>query len=324
MQRFNETVLTRVAALPGVEAVGLAGNQPLDVGFTNSFVIVGREAEAANWPEISIRRVTPGYFPALRVRLLTGRLFDERDGTTAPAVALINEAAAERFFPSQDPVGHGIRFYGTNRRIIGIVGNEKFHGVAAPAPIAAYTPLAQTPSVDGSEALLVRAATNVESAVRATVRDIDPALAVFAVEPLNDTLSNSIREQQFLMQLLGVFAVIALVLAAVGIHGVLAYMLAQRTREIGVRIALGATTADVMRLVLGQSAAMTAVGLAAGIVLGVGLANWLRTWLYGVTPADPVTLVGVVVVLGVVAGVSSYLPTLRATRIDPAVALRVE
>lgn len=324
MQRFNERLLTRIAALPGVEAVGLAGNQPLDAGFTNSFVIVGREAEAANWPEISIRRVTGGYFSAMKVRLATGRFLDDRDAATAPPVALINEAAAERFFPAQDPIGHQMAFWGANRRIVGVVGSEKIHGMATAAPIAVYTPLAQTPSFDGSEALLVRAATHVEASLRAAIKDVDPALAVFGIEPLNETVSNSIREQQFLMQLLSVFAAIALAFAAIGIHGVLAYALAQRTREIGVRVALGAGTQDVMRLVLGQSARMTAIGLSAGVVIGVALASWLRTWLYGVTPTDPVTLVGVVIVLGAVAGMSSYFPTRRAIRIDPVAALRGE
>ena len=322
--RFNETLLARLAALPGVEAVGLAGNQPLDVGFTNSFVIVGREAEAGDWPEISIRRVTPGYFDTLRVRLLSGRFIDDRDATSAPAVALVNQAAADRFFANRDPIGHEIAFWGASRRIVGVVANEKFHGVALPAPIAVYVPLPQAPSIDGTQALLVRASGDVRSSVRSIIRDIDPALAVFAIEPLDETLENSIRQQQFLMQLLGLFAVIALALAAVGIHGVLSHTLAQRRREIGVRIALGATVRDVMRLMLGQSLRVSAFGLATGIALGLALSQWLRSWLYGISPVDPITLLGVLIVLSSVAAVSSYVPTRRAARVDPAAALRAD
>ena len=322
IQRFNTTVVERLAAAPGVEAVALAANHPLDVGFTNSFVIVGREAEAANWPEISIRRVSPEYFGTLQVGMVRGRLFDRRDDAAAPAVALLNEAAVERFFAGQDPIGREIAFWGANRRIVGIVDNEKFHGVAAPAPIAVYAPLAQAPGA--TEVLLVRAAGDVRPAIRAAVREIDSALPVFGVEAVAETLATSVREQEFLMELLGVFAAIALVLAAIGIHGVLSYTLAQRTREIGVRVALGASGRDVMRLVLGQSARVTLAGLGGGLVLGLALARWLRGWLYGVTPADPITIVGVLLVLGGVAAVSSYFPTRRAIGIDPAVALHAD
>jgi putative ABC transport system permease protein len=192
----------------------------------------------------------------------------------------------------------------------------------APAPFAVYAPLAQAPGA--MEVLLVRASTDVRPAIRAAVREIDSGLAVFGIEPVAETLTASIREQEFLMERLGVFAAIALALAAIGIHGVLSYTLAQRTREIGVRVALGASRRDVMHLVLGQSARVTVAGLAGGIVLGLGLAQWLRSWLYGVTPADPITIASVLAVLGGVAAVSSYFPTRRATRIEPAIALRTE
>jgi predicted permease len=322
IQRFNAALLERVAAAPRVESAALAGNHPLDVGFTNSFVIVGREAEAANWPEISIRRVSPEYFDALKVGMVRGRLFDRRDDSAASAVALLNEAAVERFFAGRDPIGQEIGFWGANRRIVGIVRNEKFQGIAAPAPIAVYAPLAQAPGA--MEVLLVRASADVRPAIRAAVRELDPALAVFGIEAVTQTVTGSLREQEFLMELLAAFAAIALVLAAVGIHGVLSYTLAQRTREIGVRVALGATRGDVMRLVVGQSARVTTAGLAGGVVLGLVLARWLRSWLYEVTPADPLTIAGVIGVLGSVAVLSSYFPTRRATRIDPATALRTE
>ena len=324
VQRFNDALLSRVASLPGVQSAALAGNQPLDVGFTNSFVIAGREAEAARWPEISIRRVTSGYFTTVRLQRVDGRLFTDSDAADAAPVALLNEAAVERFFPDRDPIGHQVAFWGATRRIVGVVRNERIHGIASPAPIALYVPLAQAPSIDGTESIVVRASADIGPALETAIRSIDPALAVFGVQALDDTASNSIREQQFLMQLLTAFAVIALLLAAIGIHGVLAYTIAQRNREIGIRIAVGATARDVVALVLGQSLGVTFVGLAAGIGLGLLLGRSLGAWLYGVSPADPLTVAAAVAVLGTIAAVSSYVPIRRAARIDPIAALKAE
>src|SRR5262249_25273375 len=139
-----------------IEAASLAGNHPLDAGFTNSFTVVGREAEGKNWPEINVRRVTSGYFQTVRVPIVGGRPFRDGDSTSAPAVVLVNEAAARRFFGDADPIGQQIRFWGTARTIVGLVGNERFHGVTEAAPPAVYAPLSQTPSADGGEVLLIR------------------------------------------------------------------------------------------------------------------------------------------------------------------------
>ena len=156
MHAFTHRLLDRVKTLPGVESVAVAGNHPLDPGFTNSFVVVGREAEARNWPEISIRRVTSDYFRTMAVPLVRGRLIGASDGTFAPPVLLVNEAAAQRFFGERDPLGKQIRFWGASRTIVGVVGNERFHGFAEAPPPAVYSPLDQTPSANGSGALLVR------------------------------------------------------------------------------------------------------------------------------------------------------------------------
>ena len=146
--------------LPGVEAAAIAGNHPLDPGFTNSFAIVGREAESRTWPEISIRRVTSGYFRTVGLSLVRGRLIQDSDTTTGAPVVLINETAAQRFFGKTDPIGHQMRFWGASRTIVGIVANERFHGLVESAPIAAYAPLAQAPSANGAGVLLVRTAAN--------------------------------------------------------------------------------------------------------------------------------------------------------------------
>ena len=327
MHQFNAALLERVARIPGIEAAAIAGNHPLDAGSTNSFVIVGRETESEQFPEISIRRVTPGYFRALRVPLVRGRALADADTTDAPAVVLINEAAAARFFPGRDPIGQQIAFWGARRTVVGVLANERFHGIAAAAPLAAYTALSQTPSANGAEALIVRTAADPEAlagSVRAAIREIDPGLAVFGVEPLEQTVSESMSGQRFIAVLLAMFAALALVLAAIGIHGVLSYAVAQRGREIGIRMALGAAPDRVLRLVLGQAARLVLGGLVVGVLLALALSRWIAGLLYGVEPTDAVAFASVLAVLTLVAAAAVWLPARRAIRVDPVVALRQE
>jgi putative ABC transport system permease protein len=323
--RFTDSLLQRVSRLPGIESAALAANHPLDTGFTNSFLVVGREAEAANLPEISCRYVTPGYFRTLRVPLIRGRFLSDSDTSSSERVVMINQATAERFFPNQDPVGHKIRLRGMQWTIVGIVGNERFQGIATAAPIAAYAPMAQMRPT--TMALIVRTATNpVDMAppVRAAIREIDPELAVFGLEPLEETLANMIAQQRFMMLLLGLFAGLSVVLAAVGVHGVLSYLVAQRTQEIGIRMALGATAERVAQLVVLQGVRLVVLGLVAGLAMAIALGRLLSGLLFGVTPTDLLTLAMVVVVLGFVATVSIWLPARRAARMDPLAALRQE
>jgi predicted permease len=273
---------------------------------------------------MSMRGVTPGYFRALRVRVSRGRFIEDQDGTRAMPVVVINDAAADRFFAGKDPLGQQLAFWGRQWTIVGVVGNEKFHGVSAAAPIAAYMPLAQAPA-RGGQSLLVRASGEpraLASAVRAAFAEVDPALAIFGVEPLESTLSESLGNERFLTVLLLVFAAVALVLAAIGIHGVLSYAVAQRTRELGIRMALGASPRNVLGLVLGQSAKLTLTGLAIGLTLGGLFARALAGLLFGVTPADTTTFVVVPVILGLVAALATWLPARRAASVDPLVALR--
>ena len=206
---FTNRLLQRASQLPGVDAVAVSGTHPLDPGFTNSFQVVGREAESERWPELSIRSVTPGYFRVTGLSLSRGRLLGDADGTKTTPVLVINQAAAARFFEGREPIGARIRFWGVTWTIVGVVANEKFHGVTEADPIAAYAPFAQAPT-RGTGVLLVRAASDpseLEAAIGSVVREIDPALAVFGVEPLDDTLLRSVGQRRFAMILLTLFAV---------------------------------------------------------------------------------------------------------------------
>jgi predicted permease len=325
VQRFTDELRRRVAALPGVEAVTIAANHPLDAGFTSSIMVVGREAEASDWPEPSIRAIDRGYLRALRVGLVSGRNFDASDVADAPLVVLINEAAGRRFFGERNPLGARIRLWGAERSVVGVVGDERIHGLALATPPAIYLPTSQAPATGGS--LLARwqgDPVTLAPAVRAIVRAIDPALPLFGVEPLSETLSHSVGQRRFTMLVLGVFAAVALLLAIVGVHGVLSYTVAQRTREIGIRMALGADRSDVRGLVVMQAARLAAWGLTLGLLGALAVSRALSTLLYGVGATDPATFAEVALVLGAVALVASYLPAHRATRVSPVEALREE
>jgi predicted permease len=286
---------------------------------------VHRESEAADWPEISVRLVTPDYFGTLRVPLIRGRFLEDRDRTSSPAGVVVNQAVMDRMFPKDDPVGHDIRLWGSTWHIVGVVGSERFHGVAKDAPIAVYLPLGVVSS--SSEALIVRTTADpaaLAPVVRATIRAIDPALVVYGLEPLDVTLANSLSGQRFLMSLLTAFAALALVLAAIGIHGVLSCSVTQRYREIGLRMALGADAHRVLRSVMAEGAALTGIGLALGVGLSLLLGRVMNGLLFGVRPTDVTTFVASVIVLGVVASISIWLPARRAVSVDPLVALRQE
>ena len=326
-RRFNEDLRNRVATLPGVTAVTIAGTHPIDAGFTSSISVVGREAEARDWPEPSIRLVAADYFETLRVPLISGRRFGQTDDAAGAPVILINVAAQRRFFADQAPLGQRIQLWGAARTVVGIVGNERMHGLAQETPPAVYLPLAQVPSASGNHSLLVRVSGDpsaLVAALRSIVRDLDPALALFGVEPLSQTLSSSMGQRRFTMLVLGLFAAVALLLAAVGVHGVLSYTVAQRTREIGIRMALGANPEGVRSLVVTQAIGLTIKGLALGVVGALAVRRILSTLLYGVSAHDPVTFAGVALALGGVALVASWFPARRAAGVDPMVALRTE
>ena len=325
VHRFNEEVIRRVSGIPGVESAAIVGNHPVDPGSQNSWRVVGREAEGQNWPEVSIRRVSAGYFETVQLPVRVGRAFEKRDGPTDPSVSIINETLARRFFEGREPLGQQIRLWGGARTIIGVVKDERINGLAREAPPAIYLPYAQAPSFNGAEALLVRASGSgsmVGSSLRAAVKQVDPQLAVFGVQPLAATVGDSVAQQRFVMFLLIGFAVVAVILAAIGIHGILSYTVIQRRHELGIRVALGATPERVTGLVMGQGARLTVAGLVIGVVAALGLTRVLATQLYGVSTTDLTAFAAVLPVLGAVALLATWLPARKAVRLDPLEAMR--
>ncbi|HXV86500.1 MAG TPA: ABC transporter permease [Gemmatimonadales bacterium] len=327
VRRFNDDLQRRVAELPNVQAVAVSVSHPLDAGFTSSIRVVGREAEGGNWPEPSIRILSPTYLETMSVAVADGRGFTASDVAGAPPVIMINQAARQRYFQGGEPLGQQIRLWGASRTVVGVVGGERIHGLASDVPPAVYLPLAQVPSTGGSHTLLVRASGDLRTltpSLRRVVREIDASLPLFGVEPLVETLSNSVAQRRFTMLLLGAFAGMALLLAALGVHGVLSYAVAQRSREIGIRMALGADLATIRKLVVGQGARLTTAGLVLGVVGALAASRVLSALLYGVGEADALTYVGVTIVLGMVALVASYLPALKAGNLEPMDVLRNE
>jgi putative ABC transport system permease protein len=322
--RFHEELSARLKALPGVQDVAIGGANPLDAGFTTSIEVVGREAEASDWPEPSIRTVSASYFPTMRVPVLEGRAFEAGDAPAAPTVVVINQSANERFFGGKNALGQRIALWGQQRTVVGVVGNELIKGLTEPSPPAVYMPLDQAPI---ASAVLVRTAGDpaaIAPALRQIVRDIDPLLPLFGVEPLVDTIGNTQAQRRFTMVLLVAFAGVALVLAMVGVHGVLSHAVAQRTREIGIRVALGANLRTVRELVFTQSGTLVGAGIGIGLVGALALSQLLQTLLFGVGSRDLATFLVVPVALAAVAAIATWLPARRAMKVDPIVALRAE
>jgi predicted permease len=320
--RFNDALLGRVRALPGVTSAAIAVSHPLDAGFTNSFTVVGREAESHDWPEIRVRLVTPGYFATLGVPVREGRVFDAADVADAPFVAVINEAARKRFFPN-GALGQELRWWGVKRRIVGVVADERIQGIVEDAPPAVYAAIAQAPSANG--VLLVRTSGDpaaLESTVRNAIHAVDPELAVYGLEPLSITLLDSIGQRRFTTVLLGGFAAATLVLALIGVHGVLTYTTAQRSRELGIRVALGATRSEVVGLVLRGGLGLVLGGVALGLLGAWAGSSYLRALLFGVTRSDPFTYVVVPVLVVAAAMAATWMPARRAARVQPVEALK--
>jgi putative ABC transport system permease protein len=331
-QVFYRECLERVSALPGVRAATLTLSTPMDVSNWNSvFIVADKPAPPrAELPAAAFTPVSANYFEAMGIQLIKGRWFTDSDTADKPRLTVINETLARQLWPGEDPIGKRLKQGFPEdqppwREVIGVVADVKLEGVDQETPMQSYLPLAQEPT--GSLGLLVRTvgpplalAATVERAIQA----IDKDLPVFNVQSMDQLLGNDIAQQRLTMALLAGFAVLALLLAAVGIYGVIAYSVSQRTHEIGIRIALGARNGDVLRLVLWQGMRLALIGVALGLGASFALTRLMKTLLYGVEATDPMTFVALSLLLGLVALLACWIPARRAASMDPLEALRVE
>ena len=326
---FFDKLIGRLEQLPDVRSAGMIQALPMRGSYVLSFTVQGRpEPKPADEPSANHRVVSPRYFSALGIPLKRGRLFTEQDTETSPMVAVIDEAFAARHFANEDPIGRGIDIgNGTDGfyQIVGVVGNVHHVDLEASAGPTMYVPFRQ--DVFSSMWIVARSdrdPAQLVGAARQTVREIDPALPAFAMTPLRDVINDSVAQRRFSMLLLAAFAATALFLAAVGIYGVVAYSVSQRTREIGVRLAIGAERRDVLALVIGGGMKLAAVGVAIGLAGALGLTQLITTMLYNVTPFDPLSYAVTASVLLTIAAIACYMPARRAMNVDPLVAIREE
>ncbi len=345
IETFTQRVLERVRALPGVQAVGFAQTLPFETGMRMAFLIQDRHPQEGVPPRTGLayyRPVTRGYFEALKIGLVRGRLLDELDHHQSTPVAVINETAARRYWPGQDPLGEHV-ILGSSfpqiadprpREIIGVVRDVHEAGMDEEPPSIVYLPVGQVPVTLLArnarlrpQSLLVRAPGDIGplvTAVQREIRAVDSLQTVTEIASMEELVSRSLGSQRFHALLLGLLAGLALVLAAVGIYGVLAYLVSQRTQELGVRMALGATRAEVVWLVLRQGLSTVAVGAALGVVGALGLTRLLAHLLYSVNTLDPIAFIAAPVLLMSVALVATGPAALRASRVNPMEALRME
>jgi putative ABC transport system permease protein len=326
---FFLNVLERLAQLPGVESVAAASSPPL-TGFMSraSVELEGQPRPPGTSPSTPECVISPSYFHALRIPLVSGRYFTSYDVDSAPRVAIANEAFARRFFGDKDPVGRRIRLGGSEGNwysIAGVVQNVRHLPLGTDPLAEVFTSYLQDPAPYMT--LIVRAVSDPASlaaAVRGKVLEVDRNQPVYDVATMQQRLSEAVAPQRFNTLVLGIFAGMAVMLAAVGVYGVMAYSVAQSTHEIGVRMALGAQRQDVVKLVLRHGVLLVAFGIGLGVAGALALTRFLSTLVYGVKPTDPLTFIAVTLILTTVALLASYLPARRATRIDPMTVLRLE
>ena len=323
---FVRDVLNGIAALPQVTSAGVISRLPLNPGSSRSDLkIQGREVRPDD-PNPDYLVATPGYFQSLSIPVVRGRDFDPRDGMEAPQVAILSATTALRFFGTLDVLGKRIQIRDERwRDVVGVVNDVRQHELDRKPIPAVYLPFAQDPWANFT--LVVRgtgSAAAMTGPVERAIHAVDAGQAVYAARTMDEVVSRSLTDRRFTLTLIGIFTAVALLLAAIGVYGVVAYGVAQRTREMGVRVALGALPRDVVRLVVGDGMLMTGAGVAVGLVTASLLAPVLQQMLFAVQPRDPATFGAVGGMVIVVALLASYLPARRASRVDPLEALREE
>jgi len=330
---FNRELSRRMNAIPGIELAGITSALPAathnDTGaqLVTALTIEDRPVEASQDLRAEVIRVSPDYFKVMQAPLVRGRFFAESDEEGKQPVAIIDEATAHKYWPGSDALGRRLR-RGQDptlpwMTVVGIIRNIKHDGLDMDGVPHVYVPLNQ--SLGRTLSVVLRTslpATVLEPQIRSEIQKIDPGLPVFDISSMNEVLDRSLASRRFSADLVGGFAGLALLLAAIGIYGLLAYMVGQRSREIGVRMALGATPGDIMKLILVKGAVLAALGTMAGVVFSASTASMTATLLYGVRPHDPAVFVAVPLLLISMAVVASYIPAWRATKVDPLLALR--
>jgi putative ABC transport system permease protein len=332
VRAFQSTLLERLRALPGVDTAALAGQIPFGGNFDcRGFHAQGRmKANTADDPCVQTYGTTPDYLRVMGMSLLVGRYFDARDTATSQPVIVISQTTAREVWGGADPIGSQVRVgsaeRGAWRTVVGVVGDTHHSDVTTPAGTALYLP--ETQFTDSFLVAVLRSTTNDPAALvapaRSVLRELDPAIPVYGVGTLESLIGAAASQHVFVMKLLSGFAGVAVLLAAIGLYGVISYTVAQRTRELGIRVALGAQRLDLLRLVLSKGAMLVLIGLAAGVIAALLTTQYLGSLVFGVSPMDPATFGAAVVLLSGVALLAHLAPIRRALGVDPVVALREE
>jgi len=326
--RFYEQVLERVSHLPGVQSAGLISHLPIEErGFNGNISVEGKTYPPNESPLVEYRVINDNYFQAANVPLLRGRLFSKQEGDDKQPVVIINEAMARQVWPGEDPIGKRV---GDDEKatVIGVVGDVKNVGLLrqpAPEMYAPYTSKNFWPDMRWNMRLLVRSSldsSNIAAAMRREVHAVDPAQPLYAVESMNIVIENTVKDKSLNTTLLTVFAGVSLLLALIGVYGVMSYTVAQHTREIGIRMALGAQPRAILKMVVGRGLVLVSAGVVIGVLASFGLTRFIENMLFGVTPTDPLTFVTITALLGLVALLACLIPAQRAMRVDPIVVLR--
>jgi putative ABC transport system permease protein len=332
--QYFDRAIEAARAVPGVASVGITSVMPFSGNWsTGSFRVEGYEPPAGQpGPWGDIRSVSASFFPTLEVPLIKGRTFTEQDGAGGPQVVVVDDEMVDRYWRGVDPIGKRITFNNPQRdsvvnwiTVIGVVGHTKHEGLDAENRVQLYFPYRS--GVGGNMTFAVRTAgdpSRALPAVRAALHAIDRDVPIAAVSTMEANIANSMGQRRFAMLLLGIFAALALMLASIGIYGVMSYSVTQRAHEIGIRMALGAARRTVLSMVMGQGLVLVAAGVLIGMAGAFGLTRLIASQLYDVRPSDPTTFALVALTLVGVAALATLVPALRATRVDPVVALRDE
>jgi putative ABC transport system permease protein len=328
MASFYQRTVERLSSLPGVQSAAAITSLPMAGGFgSRYFRVEGRPPQPAGQGyNANVNLTSPGYFQTMGIPLIAGRDFDERDVLKAPEVTIINQEMVRKYWPDEDPIGNRLAVgNGPWFTVVGVVGDVKQSGLDIETRPEMFWPYYQLPV--SFTTLVIRTGGSPEamtSSVRGAMQEIDSDLPLYNIKPVNDVIAESVAPRRLNMLLLGIFGGLALVLAAIGLYGVISYSVSQRTREIGLRMALGASHTSVLRLVVGQGLVLTLIGVAIGVIASLFLTRLMSSLLFGVSATDPLTFVAISTLLFGVATAASLVPARRAMKVDPMVALRYE